>query len=359
MPFITIYMRDQGFQLGQAGTVIAAYGAGNLIASGYGGHLADTFGRRRTIILSMCLGALSMILLSQATIFLSLLSFTFLAGLASEFYRPAAAAMLVDLVPEENRATAWAAYRVAFNAGWAAGPATAGFLYKYSYFWLFLGDAITSLLFAMVAFVALPKGLRGSEASRGWRGAFAVLKTDRAFLLYLIAVMGPGILFFQIHTTFSAHLRLHGFTSETYGLLISFNGVLIMLFELPITTITRRFPFRPTLAIGFLTIGAGLAISGLGTSLWILVLAMTVFTLGEMISMPQTGAFISTLAPEDMRGRYMGVSGCMWSLAMMIGPALGLWAYEISPAVFWWGCLLLGALSAGVISIDPSRKPQS
>ena len=85
-----------------------------------------------------------------------------LTGLAAELYRPASSALLTDLVSPEQRVTAFAAYRWALNAGWAFGPATAGFLAKHSFLWLFVGDAITSALFGVVAWIALPHGIRAS-----------------------------------------------------------------------------------------------------------------------------------------------------------------------------------------------------
>src|SRR5207247_9981008 len=98
-----------------------------------------------------------------------------LAGLAGELYRPASSALLADLVPAGQRVTAFSAYRMAFNAGWAFGPATAGFLAEAGYFWLFVGDAVTSVLFGLVALFALLRGLRSQQAESRWMEALQVL----------------------------------------------------------------------------------------------------------------------------------------------------------------------------------------
>src|SRR5206468_7261999 len=66
VPFLTLYLTRRGFTTGDAALAIGAYGLGRLGATFVGGHLADTFGRRRTIVLSMVLAAVSMVLLSQA-----------------------------------------------------------------------------------------------------------------------------------------------------------------------------------------------------------------------------------------------------------------------------------------------------
>ena len=150
VPFLALYLTQRGFTAAQSGFALGAYGSGHLCASLLGGQLADTFGRRKTILLSMFASAVTMLLFSQANSYWAILSLAFLAGLATETYRPAASALLTDIVPEEHRITAFAGYRIAINAGWAIGPAVGGFLAKHSYFWLFVGDAITSLLFGIL-----------------------------------------------------------------------------------------------------------------------------------------------------------------------------------------------------------------
>jgi len=158
IPFLTLYLTRGGYPLRAAGLALGAYGTGNLAASLLGGYLADRIGRRRTIVLSMFSGAIAMMLLSQAHTLPSILALAALAGLTGEMYRPASSALLADLVPAGQRVTAYSALRTAFNAGWAFGPAIAGFLAERGYFWLFAGDALTSVLYGVLAFFALPKG---------------------------------------------------------------------------------------------------------------------------------------------------------------------------------------------------------
>src|SRR5688500_8036766 len=128
IPFLSLYMTGRGFSVTQAGTAMAAYGLGHFFACVVGGRMADSLGRRPTLALSMFSTAVVMLALSQARSFGAIVTLSFLAGVTGELYRPACAALLADLVPQGQRVRAFAAYRVAFNAGWALGPATAGFL---------------------------------------------------------------------------------------------------------------------------------------------------------------------------------------------------------------------------------------
>jgi MFS family permease len=351
VPFLTLYLTRQGYTLGDAGLAIGAYGTGNLAASLLGGHLTDTIGRRKTIVLSMFSGAAAMLLLSQARGLPMILALAALAGLTGELYRPASSAMLADLVPAGQRITAFSAYRLAFNAGWAFGPATAGFLATHGYFWLFIGDAVTSALFGMVALFALPRGVHQSSGESSWSEAIQTLRRDRKFHQVLLAAFAVALVFFQMASTFGIYVTHLGFSAATYGAIISLNGALVVFCELPLTTITKRFPARQVMAAGYLLVGAGFALNYFAHTIAALVGCVILFTAGEMIAMPVSSAYIADLAPPDMRGRYMGAFGLTWAMALMLGPGLGMKLLAIGPGALWSVCGALGVLAAAIILV--------
>jgi MFS family permease len=354
IPFLALYLTRQGFSIKQAGIALTAYGVGHVIATAAGGHLADTIGRRNTIVLSMFSAAISMLLLSQSRSFPFLLIFTALTGFCSELYRPASSALLADLVPAEHRVTAYSAYRLALNAGWAFGPATAGLLAEYSFFWLFVGDAFTSVLFGLVAFGLLPHGLRAERNESGWSLALASIRRNPLFVQALAASLAIGPVVYQMASTFGLHVTSH-FPPWVYGLLISGNGVLVVLFELPLTRLTSRRPPRRILALGYLLLGLGFAMNAFADTVPLLAMVVVTFTLGEMICMPVSAAYMANLAPMEMRGRYMGIYGLSWAVAIVCGPVIGMTLFSLNPILLWTLCGLLGLLAATIISLRPAE----
>ncbi len=350
VPFLTLYLTNRGCTVGEAGLAVGAYGIGNLLASLLGGHLADYIGRRKTIVLSMFSGAAMMLLLSQAHSFPLILALTLLTGLTNEFYRPASTALLTDLVPPARRITAFATLRMAFNAGFAFGPATAGFLAAFGFFWLFVGDAATSILYGLVAFLALPRITHAHRQNASWGQALSVLRRDHKLHQLLLANFAIGVVFCQMISTFGLYVTHLGFSSATYGAIISLNGVMVVLIELPLTTITRKFPARRVMAAGYVLIGLGFGLNAFAHTLAALVVCMIIFTLGEMITMPTSGAYLANLAPAEMRGRYLGVSGLTWSLALVLGPGLGMKLFTAAPAIYWIACAAMGLFAVAVIS---------
>jgi MFS family permease len=363
IPFLALHLTRLGYSAAQSGLALGAYGAGNLIASAVGGHLTDTIGCRRTIVISMACGAVSMLWLSQAESLPWLIALAFFNGLIGEFYRPASSTLLTNLVEDRRRVTAFAAYRFAINAGFAFGPAVAGMLARHSYFWLFLGDAITSLLYGVIAFAMLPKDqARGASSLSAAGNLFTSLRDggraalrDARFRRLLAASLAVAMVFVQMLSTLGLEIKASGHSEKIYGLVLGLNGLLIVLFEIPLTSFTQRRSSVAMIGAGFALIGGGAALFGWASAPWQYGLAMAVFTVGEMFSMPVAMAYVAGLAPDGMRGRYLGVYGLTWAAALTFGPALGTAAFSLSPGALWLGCGLVG-LFAGLIVVGPTGQ---
>lgn len=149
IPFLAIYLRQQGHGADVVGLTLGAYGAGALFAGGIGGYLADKLGRKPTMLVSCAGAALFMLIMSQARGVPALTLCTFMSGLFSAMYYPAGSALIADMVPLHLRVRAFACQRLAINFGFAAGMATAGMMAKHSFGLLFVVDAITTILLGM------------------------------------------------------------------------------------------------------------------------------------------------------------------------------------------------------------------
>jgi MFS family permease len=104
------------------------------------------------------------------------------------------------------------------------------------------------------------------------------------------------------------------------------------------------------MAVGYLVIACGFALNWFAHTIPALVACMVVFTVGEMITMPMASAYIAGLAPANLRGRYLGVSGLTWSVSLIVGPAAGLKLFAWNPAVYFAAFGSLGLLAAAIIT---------
>ena len=349
MPFLAIYLTRAGYSSARAGLAVGAYGAGHVIASSLGGHLADRIGRRNTIMLSMFGSAAAMMALSQARTYGVIVALTTVTAAAAELYRPASHALLTDLTQPDQRVIAFAIYRFAVNLGVAAGPAMAGFLAEHSFFYLFAADALTSVAFGIIAVFALPHGMRTYVKGERLGEAVRFAARDRAFMTFLAATFAVALVDMQMLATFPLYITAIGFRPRVYGMILSLNGALIILLELVIINYTQRLPPRPVIALGYLLWGLGFALTGIARTIPLLAITAMIWTLGEMVSSPLIAAHVAQIAPERFRGRYMGLLVTMWSFSMMIGPPLGTFVFVRNPAALWAGCGVLSLISVALL----------
>lgn len=357
VPFLILYLTRNGYSIPQAGLAASAYGAGSLGASMVGGLIADRLGRRNAIALSMFSSAAAMLFLWRATSLALIVTLAGLAGLAAELYRPASSALIADLVPPERRVTAYGLYRLAINAGWAAGPAVGGFLAHRSFSYLFVGDALTSVVFGLIALALLPHGVRSArEHERRGEATRSVLR-DRAFLLFLGSSFALAFVYIQSLSTFPLQVKANGLSPAVYGALLSVNGIVIVLIELPVTSVTQRFPARPVIALGSLLVGLGFGLNVVAHAVPLLATAVVLWTLGEIAGAPVASAHVADLSPERLRGRYQAAWGVTFALGAILGPSLGAALFAWRPNALWGTCAILGALSAALVLASGRARP--
>ncbi len=336
--FLTFYLTSKGYTPTQAGFAVGMYGVGAIGASLAGGWLADHLGRRNSIVLSMVLSAITMTIFSQATGYSVLVALSVLAGFCAEMYRPAASALIADITTPAQRVTAFAVYRLAINLGFAIGPAVGGFVAHRSFLYLFLGDAATSLLYAGIAIAMIPNRVVEHHMDPAARNAFRVILHDTRYLIFLGATFMGSMVFMQHVAAYPLQIKAYGYSSGTFGLMLSLNGALICLTELPFTTWTRRYPARTVMSIGFLVFGSGFVMTGYVSTIPLLATAAVLWTIGEMLYFPMSAAHVANSSPPHMRGRYQGAWGIAWGTGAVIGPMLGTRLWEWQPRALWLGC---------------------
>jgi MFS family permease len=354
--FLVLYLTRRGFAVAQAGLAVGAYGLGEMLAGALGGHLADRLGRRTTMGISMLASAATVMALYFVQPYPAIVAVSFLAGVATESWRPASRALVTDLVPEAQRVTAFATVRLAGHLGVAGGSVAAGFLADRSFFWVFLSDALTSTVFALIALLLLPPGRRARPEEDAETGGYRAVLRDPPFLGFLVGTLLVAFVYFQSQATLPLHVvREVGLDNADFGLLLSLNAVLVVLLELPISAVTMRYPAKPVVALGFLLIGLGFGLTGAATSLPLLLLTVAVWTLGEMVAAPVSYAYVAHIAPEHLRGRYQGAYGVFFGSGSITGPALGTFLFTHGPARFWALCGVLG-LAGAVFTLLGRRK---
>lgn len=357
-PFLTIVLTRRHFADWEIGLALGGYGIGGLLATLGGGWFADRFGRKNTIIVGAFSNSLFVLSMAWADALPLMLGLTVLTGLSVGFFGPAAGALVADVVPKHLQLRAFAGTRLAANAGFAAGTMLGGILVTQAPIWLFAGDAITTAVYGLVAIFLIPHGVRTSQENARWSEALAVIRKDRRFWQLFSAQVCISMVFAQFSSTYSKYILLHPpafqflghvFSKEQiFGILVGWNGVLIVGLEMVLTRFTQKFNSTKVMTLGHLLVGLGFFGNLFAGSFGALLLCMTIFTIGEMLAMPMMSAMISDLAPHNMRGRYMGAMSLSWATANLLGPQVGFALLGWSTPALWIACGCFGLAAASI-----------
>ena len=123
------------------------------------------------------------------------------------------------------------------------------------------------------------------------------------------------------------------------------NGVLIVLFQPFTARLSARWRRSTVMALGAALTGLGFGLHALPPLIPLAMLAVAVWTVGEILGATVSLAVVADLAPPSLRGSYQGAFSMSWGLAACLAPALGGWVLgHLGRELLWAGCLAMGVL---------------
>ena len=364
LPFIALYLTLQrGFSVVQAGQMLAVYGLGAVAGSYLGGWLTDRIGPTRCQRWSLVASGVGFLVFSLLRDPGAVLVAVFLLSIVVESFRPANMAGFAQRAPRHMQVRAFALLRLAANLGVGIGPAVGGWLALHDYAYLFYVDAATCWLAALLLTLSLKKLTPAGRAREESAAAPARSPwSDGPFLAFLLLVVLLATVFFQIVSTLPLYWReAHGFRENGIGLLLAFNALIIVSFEMVLSHWAEKRDRMFLFGLGafLVCLGFGLMSLGAGTP-WVM-LTVVVWTLGEMLALPLMNAVVADRAGPGNRGRYMGMITMSFAIAFMLAPLAGTFVFDrFGPDALWYGVGLLGLpLWGGALLLaGPLRRPR-
>jgi MFS family permease len=352
-PFMTIYVREKlDVTLTVVGLVLAANSGAGLVSQVIGGPLVDRFGRK--IAMAVSLGSRSVIMMSLglAGTLPSFVALIVLSGFCGSLFNPALNAMVADMVEPEKRIEAYGLMRIVSNLGIAIGPAIGGFIATRSYLVSFAAAAFASAFYFLVILFFTEEtrpttSVSDSDAAEATQG-YGRLVRDVPFLAFCITLGVMGIAYAQVMTILPVYIKdQYQIVESQYGLIMATNAAIVVLFQYPVAKLLKRVALAPALSVGALFVAIGLGTVGVSSTFSMFLLSMIVVTIGELIFAPSSTAFVADVAPETMRGRYMGVYGMSFGLSFGLAPAVGgIINDTFSPVLVWYSMAGVALLTA-------------
>jgi MFS family permease len=363
---LAIYLTgERGFSVSYAGLVLGLYGAGGALGTMVGGVLADRWGRRPTLLTAHLGAVVLMLTLGAVSHRVAVAAAALVLGVFAEGSRPAFAAMMVDIVPPADRLRAYNLNYWAINLGFALAAMLAGLAAEVDYLLLFVIDAATTLVTALIVFVKVresrpvrggPAGGAGGTATP--RVGLRTVLADRVFGGFVLLNLLLALVFMQHLSTLPIAMRADGLSPSTFGWVIALNGVLIVTGQLFVPRLIRGRGHSGTLAVAAAVVGVGFGLTAVADTATMYAVTVLVWTLGEMLNSPSTSVLLAELAPAAARGRYQGVYSLSWQAAAFGAPVLGGYVQQhAGGTVLWLGsAAVCGVAALGHALSGPARE---
>jgi MFS family permease len=360
--FLVLFLTHRGFSDINAAVALGGYGAGCFVGVLIGGAFSDRLGPRFATFASMTGYAALLIAVLYLHNFPLLLATVFLVGMVGRFYSPTAAAMLSERTPAHQQVMIFAVYRLALNVGTTAAPLLASALIAVSYDLLFWCDAVTAVVYGVIAIFTLPPrkvepatDRAARRASRRQSGYRAVL-SDHRYVLYLLAVLVNIAVYMQYVSTLPLAMAHAGAATIWYSCAIALNGLIVICCELLLTKLTQRLPLAWVVTVGFTLLAAGQLVYALPWGVWVFIVGTLIWTIAEITAGPTMAAYPGIAAPSRLRGRYIASMQTMFNLGAAIGPVLGVAIYQAVGSALWGWCAV-GCAVGLALALAGMRRP--
>jgi len=306
-----------------------------------GGSFTDRLGPRLATFSSMAGYAALLLAVLYLRNYPLLLVTVFLVGVVGRFYLPTAAAMLSEQTPAHQQVMIFAVYRLALNVGATAAPLLATALIAVSYELLFWCDAVTALLYGLIAIITLPDRSRPDPApdpaAKRQSGYRAVL-ADRRYVLYLLAVLVNITVYTQYVSTLPLAMADAGAATIWYSSAIALNGLVVICCELLLTKLTQRLPLALVVSVGFGLLALGQLVYALPWGVGVFIVGTLIWTIAEITAGPTMASYPGRAAPGRLRGRYIASMQTMFNLGVAVGPVIGVAIYRAVGSAVWLWC---------------------
>lgn len=331
LPFLSKYLKENlHFTYGQVGWIMVSFGLGSMLGSWLGGKLSDKIGFYKIMIFSLFMSGILFFILQYITSFWGLCLGMFVIMSIADMFRPAMFVSLSVYAKPENRVRALSLVRLSVNLGFAAGPTLGGLIILgMGYQGLFWVDGSTCIIAILIfAFNVkekkrIPLSIDENQKVTNRKSIF----TDTPFWLLLFIIFIIAMVFFQIFTTLPLyHHEKFGLTEFQTGMLLSLNGLMVFLLEMPLVSMLERKKVNKIKIIlyGALCVALGYYILLLDSWIYILTVSIVLLSLGEIFAFPFSNAVALNRAPKGQEGQYMGLFTMSFSLAHVACSKTGL-----------------------------------
>jgi proton-dependent oligopeptide transporter, POT family len=348
MSILSVYMTDQlSFSKESVGVIKSTIQPLLYILPILSGAIGERFGYRKTLIFAFIFLGIGYFLTSQTTeyamVFASLIIMAFGAGA----FKPMISGTIARETNESNSTLGFGIYYWSINLGAFLFPLILVPYIKNTFGWQYvmLASAVATIVMLIPTLLVYkePKKPENTKTIYEVLKGAALVLTDVRFIGLIVIYSGFWILYFQQFDSVLWYVQkyvdattLNNFVNGIFssvGINLNWkfdvehvtviNAGTIILLQIIVSNIVKNTKALPTMITGIAMGTVGMAILAIDTSIWVFMLGIIIFSIGEMTAHPKYISYVGLIAPEDKKALYLGYAFLYGVLGSFIGGILG------------------------------------
>jgi len=348
MSILSVYMTDQlNFTKESVGVIKSTIQPLLYILPILAGALGDRFGYRKTLTFAFIFLGLGYFLTSQATEYTLVFASLVIMGIGAGSFKPMISGTIARETNESNSTLGFGIFYWSINLGAFLFPLILVPYIKNTFGWQYvmMASAIATASMLIPTFLVYKEPKKPESAkplSEVLKGMIMVL-TDFKFIGLIVIYSGFWILYFQMFDSVLWYVQKYvdasSLNSAVNGFLVTFginmswkfdvehvtviNAGTIILLQIIVSNIVKHTKALPTMIVGITMGTIGMAILAISADIWVFIIGIVVFSIGEMTAHPKFISYVGLIAPEDKKALYLGYAFLYGVLGSFIGGILG------------------------------------
>ncbi|MFQ6370745.1 MFS transporter [Shewanella sp. YIC-542] len=355
-----------GINLTDYGIIISTWALLQTFVPVFSGGISDRVGYKETIFTATIIKIGGYLCMAWFPNFWGFLLGASLLAIGTGIFKPGIQGTLALATRRDNSSMAWGIFYQIVNVGGFLGPLVAVHMRQLSWDNVFYAcAAIISLNFLFLLTYREPgkearlerqRKIKNGELTQEflWKDAWNELKKP-VVLYYMLVFAGFWFLFNALFDVLPIHIAewvdtsvivstLFGDEGTSNGVLqfwlgldnagtkvmpegmLNLNAGLIMTCCFLIAALTAKYRITTAMLAGCILSVAAFVLIGATHAAWFIVLAIAMFSVGEMMISPKKNEFMGNIAPEGKTAMYLGFvmlpQGIGWGLEGYFGPKL-------------------------------------
>jgi dipeptide/tripeptide permease len=348
MSILSVYMTDQlNFTKESVGVIKSTIQPLLYILPILAGALGDRFGYRKTLTFAFIFLGIGYFLTSQTTEYALVFASLVIMGIGAGSFKPMISGTIARETNESNSTLGFGIYYWSINLGAFLFPLILVPYIKNTFGWQYVmmasAIATASMLIPTFLIYKEPKKPENTKTLPEVLKGMIMVLTDFKFIGLIVIYSGFWILYFQMFDSVLWYVQKYVDASSLDSAVNGFLGIFginmnwkfdvehvtvinagtIILLQIVVSNIVKNTKALPTMIAGITMGTLGMAVLAISTDIWVFIIGIVVFSIGEMTAHPKFISYVGLIAPEDKKALYLGYAFLYGVLGSFIGGILG------------------------------------